>query len=155
MKAIRLVAQTGTHPAYNRKAARAAKAAGQSYHIQPTITYDAGTECDHPHCWIHCCTPQPTMAPADDECANKVHEFLNHPRRKAQLRRLKNMASPALFAKLPEDLKTYVKTLSEKWADQLAEVDAADERPDVPTDVDDTDVDDTELTFEQLDSLTS
>jgi hypothetical protein len=146
MKATRLVALIGPHPAYNRTAARAAKAAGKEYTIEPTITYPAGSVCEHPHSWIHCCTAQPTMAPADDECRVRVHYFLNHPRRRAQLTRLKSMASPEVFAKLPQDLQHYVATLRDKWHGQLADVDESTLGTDTGTD--------TELTFEPLDSLT-
>lgn len=115
MKAVLLVDKTGSNPGYNRDAARAARRAGKEYNVKPKIVYRAGTEIEHPHCWIHCCTAVPTMKPADEECREAVRRFLENPQRQAQLAQLRQMAKPEVLKELPPELQDYVRALAGKW----------------------------------------
>lgn len=120
MKAIRLIDCVGPNPAYSRDTARAARRQGVSYDVSPHIEHAAGTYSEHPDCWILCCQPEPKMAPDDDECRDKVDKFLNHPSRKAQLARLKELSKPEVLKQLPQGLQGYVKAVSTKWLDKKA-----------------------------------
>jgi hypothetical protein len=121
MKAILLQPMTGPNPGYVIEDARAAKAAGEPY-VSDEIEFPEGTVIDHPLCWVHCCRPDPVMAPHDDECKAKVHAYLSHPRRKALLAQLKHMSTPAVFEKLPRGLKNFVQSMAKKWQTELAAV---------------------------------
>lgn len=115
MKAVYLKDSVGPNPAFSRKAARAAKRRKEKYDVPATIEIKAGTENEHPDCWILCCLPEPVCRPADGDCHERVTAFLESPERKAQLARIKQMAQPAVFEKLPKELQEYVKAIHEKW----------------------------------------
>lgn len=129
MKAILLVDQTGPNPAFSPAAAQIAAASGEEYNVPRTITYPAGTEIDHPNCWILCCKDEPTARPADEECADKVHAWLNSPTRKAQLARLKQLSQPAVLAQLPKQLRDYVEAVSAKWLKDEESPEPSDKSP--------------------------
>lgn len=117
MKAIRLVDAVGPNPAYDKAEAKAAKQRGENYDMPADITHKAGDIVDDPDCWILCVLPKPLCKPEDDQCKKKVHDYLSHPSRKTQLAKLKQMASPAVFQKLPKSMQSYVKTVAAKWLD--------------------------------------
>ena len=117
MKAIRIVDAEGPNPAYNKKAATEAKLKGKAYEVPKTVTHKAGDTVDDPDCWILCVVPVPLCKPSDDECKAKVEKYLSHPARKAQIAKLKKMASPAVFKTLPKGMQQYVTTVAAKWLD--------------------------------------
>ena len=115
MKAIRIVDALGPNPAFDKAAAKAAKAKGEKYPISPDVTYRAGEVIEDPDCWILCVLATPVCRPEDDECKEKVNAYLNHPSRKSELAKLKRMASPSVFKDLPKGLQEYVNVVAKKW----------------------------------------
>lgn len=115
MKAIRIVDAVGPNPAYDKAAAKAAKAKGEKYPISADVTYKAGEVVEDPHCWILCVLATPVCRPEDDDCKAKVDAYLKHPSRKSEMEKLKRMASPSVFKDLPNGLQEYVTVVAKKW----------------------------------------
>ena len=127
MKASRIVDCHGLNPGYDHREKLRVEAAGGQYSIDKQIHYKAGTINEHPDVWRLCCLPKPLCRPLDDECKAKVEEFLSHPARKSHLAKLKRLASPEVFEKLPKGMQDYVRAISEKW--KLNDPDRGDARP--------------------------
>ena len=117
MKARRIRETTGLNPAFVARSYWAAKRAGKEYDIDIETTYKVGTIAEGPGVLVQCALAEPTMVPADEECHAAVKKFLEHPARKAQFAKLKAMADPAVFDKLPKGLQDYVRAVSDKWKD--------------------------------------
>lgn len=105
------------NPEWNRDEAQKAKREGREYEHKQIITREPGWIQDHPDSWNHCVNgylnAEPYAVPADEECREKVREWLAN--RPTQIRKLAN-----ILKQLP---KHKHEKLREAYAVELHEVD--------------------------------
>lgn len=109
------------NPDYDREDAAKAKQEGTAYDVPQIITREPGHIQDHPESWKHCVrgymNSDPNAVPADEECRDKVREWLKN--RPNQIKRLAAfLESKPVGAKA----KAYYDDLKAAYRDELYEL---------------------------------
>ena len=113
-----MIAETRSfNPDYDRKAARKAKREGAEYDVPQVIKRPVGHIQEHTDCWKHCVpghmNADPIAVPEDEECRDKVRQWMaERPKRIA-----------ALAAMLRNSPKSKYKEFRDAFAVELAELD--------------------------------
>jgi len=112
---MRIAETTGFNPAFNARSYWAARRTGKTYEIPHDITYPVGSYAEGRGVLVQCTLPEPTMVPADEECHAAVLKYLTSEAVRDRFEKLKQMAAPEVFEKLPQGLQQYVRIVNNKW----------------------------------------
>lgn len=114
MKAERLAIGQIVNPYYSSTAKREAIARGEVYDAPQFLNLPVGEVVDDPDCWKLCLGGTPVMAPADDECRNKVLSAMGSDKRLAFLRNIRRQNHP--------DVRKQMGKAQTEWIDSMMEV---------------------------------
>lgn len=118
MKSIFIREGRAVNPLFSNKEKSRAKREGKPYDVDPYITIPVGYEQEGPHCWTHCCPgykgEPPLCKPADDECRERVKNWMEVERPK-RLEQIRQMLRPSNLQKLKPKERKQVEELAEAY----------------------------------------
>jgi hypothetical protein len=117
MKAVRLKEGQQTNPLYNSREADEARRAGTKYEAPQFLTCPIGEEVEHPDCWRLCTTGD--MAPADDECREKVLKWMGNPGRKLLLEKIRTLQAARGRNQLPKSNLQWLEYMETAYSKEL------------------------------------
>jgi hypothetical protein len=123
MKARLIKPAKAMNPEFSDEDRKEAEEAGKEYDVPKVITRNPGHIQDHPDSWMNCIrgfmNSEPIAVPEDEECREKVREWLKN--RPAQIKQLANklkFSNPAGRA-----AREYHKAMREAYEVELNELD--------------------------------
>lgn len=123
MKCRMIVPTKGINPDYDRSEAERARREGVKYDQAQFIEKPVGHVQEHPDCWLHCVrgfmNSEPIAVPEDEECRNRVREWLG--KRESRLKRLALILKSTPSSKKGRE---FYESMRKAYADELAAIDS-------------------------------
>ncbi|MBL8819087.1 MAG: hypothetical protein JNL58_23865 [Planctomyces sp.] len=122
MKAKRTSPGQMVNPNYSASARQAAREASQPYDVKQFLNLHVGEIVDDPDCWRLCLPPNACMAPADDECADKVLQAMKSEKRVMFLRNLARMDQAEIRKQMSKGELEWLDEMLKYYSDEVAEL---------------------------------
>lgn len=119
MKAVRLKEGQRVNPLFSSREAEEARQAGRQYDTPKFLTCPIGEEVEDPNCWRLCTTG--AMAPADDECREKVLKWMGAPGRKTLVEQIRAVQAARGRNQLPKSNLQWLEYMEKAYAAELGE----------------------------------
>jgi hypothetical protein len=117
MKAVRLKEGQKVNPLYSSREADEARQAGKPYDTPKFLTCPIGEEVEHKDCWRLCTTGE--MAPADDECREKVLRWMGNPGRQKLIEQIRAVQAARGRNQLPKSNLQWLEYMEKAYAKEL------------------------------------
>jgi hypothetical protein len=122
MKAIRLVEGEIVNPLFSNADKAAAIARGEKYEVRQFLKLPKGEIVDDPECWRLCVGKGAPLAPADDECKERVLKVMSAADRKDFLQTLVRLNHPDVRKQQSKNQLEWLDMMVEIYSDEMDEL---------------------------------
>jgi hypothetical protein len=122
MKAKRLVEGEIVNPLFSNADKAAAIARGEKYEVRQFLKLPKGEIVDDPECWRLCVGKGAPLAPADDECKERVLKIMSAADRKDFLQTLVRLNHPDVRKQQSKNQLEWLDMMVEIYSDEMDEL---------------------------------
>lgn len=122
MKAKRLVEGEIVNPSFSQADKADAQRRGEKYDVKPFLKLPKGEIIDDPECWRLCVGKGAPLAPADDECKERVLKIMSAEDRKDFLQTLVRLNHPEVRKQQSKSQLEWLDMMVEIYSDEMDEL---------------------------------
>jgi hypothetical protein len=122
MKAVRLVEGDIVNPIFSHADKAEASRRGEKYDVKQFLKLPKGELIDDPECWRLCVGKGAPLAPADDECKERVLRVMSASDRKDMLQTLIRLNHPDVRKQQSKGQLDWLDMMEEIYSDEMDEL---------------------------------